>query len=416
MTKRITLVVPRVIEPESALLGVCSIAAFVNRPDLIRIAIAGRDNYRWDDFEPDVVGFNGWTVEMNLVKSLAVATRKAGFKGKIILGGHHATLLPESESHLAGIFDSFMRGEAEEPVRDLVLEAEPEDEYQPLPGQLIPIPDPAFYPGYKELDAPGRPIAILTARGCINSCRFCATQAFGRKYRMMPVDRVIEMIDFMIRRYPERKCLVIWDDCFTNMPVGRLTQLVDAYIQNGYHKKFSNLAVHGGISWPIKDEVWDQLKRMGVTNFNCGFESGSNRILKWLKGDDRVSVENIKANCLKARSLGINCDGSFQFGAPGETPEDSMDTLQLMDWKASNIPGGIWWFVTCPLPGTEVWKIALANGRVHPNMNPSHLHLHRLGDPLMIDQVSYPRPVWDGVMNQAKQLMAKNNGRPYYQA
>jgi radical SAM superfamily enzyme YgiQ (UPF0313 family) len=423
---KVTLVVPRIIEPESALLGPTSIASYVNQPDKLHIAVAGRDHIwpedRRAEWYPDVVGISAWTVEIPIVRRLAMAIREGDkFQGPLLLGGHHVTLLPESLEFMPE-FDGAVLGEAEQTIQAMVRAGH----YQHarwealsariLKGEELPIVDPAHYPAYRELDVPGRPAAILMSRGCKNRCRFCATQAFGRRLRFMQLDKVFQQLAVLAERYPGRKNLVIWDDCFTNMPIKRLRSLSERWVSEGWHQRYLAVAAHGGISWPIPDEVWDLLKVMNVKNLNCGFESGSDGVLQWLKNDRRVSVDNIKTNMLKARDVGIHIDGSFQFGAPGESPEDTMLTLNLMKWKIDNqIPGGVWWFVTCALPGTELWEMAKNQGKVSLDMDFSQLHLHRLENPMMLDD-HYPRDVWARNLEMAKQLMAKNNNRPYYQA
>ena len=134
----------------------------------------------------------------------------------------------------------------------------------------------------------------------------------------------------------------------------------------------------------MDDEMMKILKDLNIKSMNFGFESGSERILKWLKGDT-VTVEDNKKACLLGKKYGIKVYGSFIFGSPGETIEDMKKTLELIKFMYKNGAYKLWHFVMTPFPGTVIWEIAKERGKVNDDMDWKLLRHENYKKPLLLD-------------------------------
>lgn len=101
----------------------------------------------------------------------------------------------------------------------------------------------------------------------------------------------------------------------------------------------------------IDNEILSMLKKMGVAQVSIGFESGSERVLHFLKKDSVTLKQNL--DCIKQISAaGFGIYGQFMVGSPGETEQDILQTIELMKNPAITTAHVS---VTTPLPGTELW-------------------------------------------------------------
>jgi radical SAM superfamily enzyme YgiQ (UPF0313 family) len=101
----------------------------------------------------------------------------------------------------------------------------------------------------------------------------------------------------------------------------------------------------------INNEILALLKKMGVVNISIGFESGSEKMLRYLKKNSVTLQQNI--DCVKQISkAGFNIYGQFIIGSPGETKSDIEQTIDFM--KNPGITTAHVSVMT-PLPGTEIW-------------------------------------------------------------
>ena len=97
----------------------------------------------------------------------------------------------------------------------------------------------------------------------------------------------------------------------------------------------------------------------GCVLIGYGIESGSQRMLDLIK--KRVTVQQAKdAVCLTQKYLGW-ADCSFMIGYPGETKETIQETIDFC--RQLNLAPEVIFFLT-PYPGTELYDIALAQGKI----------------------------------------------------
>ena len=103
-----------------------------------------------------------------------------------------------------------------------------------------------------------------------------------------------------------------------------------------------------------------------------GLESGSERILNYLKGGTVTLEQNKNAvNILKKHKFVV--DASFIIGSPTETKWGCLQTLNFL--KRSKIDGGET-YVLLPFPGTDVWKYGKQRGLLNDYMDWNNFEMY----------------------------------------
>lgn len=384
-------------------LGLMSIATYLREhgfKDATIIDVAVDDVLaKLDSLKPDAVGISAYTFRYNRAILLARMIKEL-YDIPVFIGGAHITLAPYS---LDPVFDFGVVGEGEQTTLELVeaLEAgKPLSNIHGLvfprsiltpkrelidPLDLIPIPDRSlasqlYFSKLRSFN--GQELVegnILTSRGCLYRCPFCATSLFWQKLRFNSVERVVEEVSYLKDTY-HVTCINIWDDFFT-ISKKRVGQIVDALVKEHLTE---DLQYRVQVRVNTFDTAMAKLlKKMNVTNLNFGLETGSQRMLNIVKKD--VTVEQIK----KAVHLGcyynFQVTGSLIFGMPEETLYDMRQTLQLIDYCYQEGAAYIWFFVATPYPSTVWWEQAKELGTVSDDMDWDLLDLKKTDQPLLLN-------------------------------
>jgi anaerobic magnesium-protoporphyrin IX monomethyl ester cyclase len=401
-------------------LGLASIATYLRQEGVAcetRIADVNFGNPLKEvlDFQPDLVGISAFSVQMPDAVRLA---RKVceHLDAPLILGGVHISTLPES---LPPEFDLGVIGEGEQTTLEMVVAFQRHGHLRTgavrdigglvfredgtltctprralaNPLDRIPIPDRSFvHPGYflgvplPALD--GRKVrttAFLTGRGCPYRCSFCSTTAFwGNRIRYHSVDHVMEEIRYLVEEYGIEH-LMIWDDLFA-VNRKRVAELADALRETGLlgRVKFSCQMRANLMDEEMAQILWD----LGVVSICFGFESGSEKTLKYLK--QSVTVEQNKAAIQVSKARGFYVVGGLIFGSPGEKLADMEETLGFMDYLREASINNAWCFTATPFPGTPMWEDGLARGLLGNDMDFGELNLYR-PLPLLLDDSVTPQ-------------------------
>ncbi len=231
-------------------LNLAYLAAFVlDRLEGVNVAILDCQLNDLDLFEAldllrkyrlDLVGLGCWTVQAAFAARLAAAIRRELPGTRIVLGGVHATVLPEEALASA---DVVVMHEGEETLVELVqclragdparlgavagiafrtpagtLQTNPR---RPRIGNLDALPFPALHlldiPAY---DMPlhvvgGVRLPIIASRGCPYDCSFCASPLmWDRKVRYRSAANVVAEMEQIIRSHGI-SYFHFWDDNFT---------------------------------------------------------------------------------------------------------------------------------------------------------------------------------------------------------
>ncbi|HEX9883225.1 MAG TPA: radical SAM protein [Desulfobaccales bacterium] len=301
------------------------------------------------DGDWDLVGFTGMTCEIPHVYQMADEFRKRG--KTVVIGGYHATALPEEAAKHA---DIVVLGEGEGVWPQILLELEnggaKQSNYQN--PDMIEMRDMAI-PRRELLNRNMYTVfsTLQATRGCPFDCDYCAvTKFFGRSYRWRPVEEVVAEI--------------------TNQPDKRWMFLDDNLIGNvKYAKELFRALIPLGITWGAqasfnltKDaELMDLYAAGGGRFVFIGFESISAEALKSVgKGINRP--EEYVAGIRQLHSRGITIMGSFMFGLDGDDLGVFKRTVDFVNATKIDV---VLYHILTPFPGTRLYEEMDRQGRIH---------------------------------------------------
>jgi radical SAM superfamily enzyme YgiQ (UPF0313 family) len=362
------------------------------------------------DFKPDSIGLSSMTVYYSEAIRLATFFRKK-LSCPIILGGVHISTLPES---LDPVFDAGIIGEGEQTLADLVdllaqsgslspdaLSAIPglvffdgdtrtkTEQRPPLDINSLPLPDcsllnPQYFAPHDRAGQPVRRAFVLTSRSCPYRCRFCSTSRFWGKVRQLTPSRCADLIEHFITQYGSDH-IVIMDDLFATN-TARLRAIHDELVRRGLLDQITAMDCQVRANL-MDEEMCEVLQSLKVRMVSLGFESGSDRILKYLKGDN-VSVEDNRRTVELCNRYGFQLYGSLMFGCPGETLADMHQTNAFIDYLARQPSvANVWSFIATPFPATPFWELALERGFVNnEDMDWTQLSHQNMEHPPLLDQ------------------------------
>ena len=361
-------------------MGLALIAALLERAGYpVTVIDANALDLRPEDVVPlvsdaDVIGLTAMTPSVNRAIVMARHLRQAYPDLPIILGGPHATLLPEKTLAIAPEINIVVRGEGEDTILELLsaLERkEPLTEIQGISyrkdGQVVnnearsglvdldSLPFLAYHllPWQKYRPHPphGRasPFAvIITSRGCPYKCAYCSKPVFGNLFRAQNPERVVEEILYYQKNFGIKE-IAFYDDSFT-LDKKRAAAIAEEIIKRG-------LKVHWSCETRVNlvdRELLGRLKQAGCYSISYGIESGSPEILGAL--DKEISLFQAEEAVRWSREVGLQTIGYFMIGSPGESPETVLQTIQFakrlkLDFAQFSI--------TTPFPGTKLYDLYL---------------------------------------------------------
>lgn len=346
------------------------------------------------DTAPDIVGFTTYTVGFHEIQEFCRLLRKASPDVIIWLGGPHITSLPQTLPESA---DAGVMGEGEETVAALYREYQERGKLTPASlsaingicyrddsGALCISPPRTFITGLDLIPPPDlsilnmrwytarrmyftmkgnyRGFVLLTSRGCPFNCRFCQASAQWGRCRYHSAERVISELERIRKQFPHVDAINIIDDLFIG-DRKRLREIVHLIREKGLH--YSIVFNVNGHSNLVDEEVIGLLKSINVIQIAYGFESGSERVLNFLKRGSATVERNRRAAALTT-AAGIGVGGQFMIGSPGETEDDIRQTVEFIEQTPMS---HVHVSATTPMPGTELWDICRTKGLVSDDMD-----------------------------------------------
>jgi len=295
------------------------------------------------NIDADLVGIQCVTPTRPAVEEIARIVRENHPSVPIIVGGIHATFLPEDCLRMP--IDAVVLNEADHIIRQVVEEVENGALKQRIyDGGMVPvaqIPKPCRQLVNLGRYSPGgeKTTPIYTSRGCPFRCAFCTS---SKSYRELPLDRVAEEVDEVVNTYGFKHILLGDDDVGINQKrVIAISNLLKPF--NIGFRLNQDARV-------MKEEACKAAAEAGCTEISWGAESGSQRMLDAMLKDIKVE-QNTEAVRMTQR-YGMQAKAYLIVNFPGETEETVSETLK---WAGEARPDKWLLSAFAPLPGSPTW-------------------------------------------------------------
>lgn len=340
--------------------------------------------------KPDLVGFTSDTLVYRKTIAKAKKVRKE-LTVPFVIGGIHISALPES---LDPIFQIGVLGEGELTVGELLKllikkgrflkedlkkikgivfwdegklinngrrELIKNIDELPYPARDLTPMEEFYLKNQLHLFGVRRMVTLMTSRGCPYRCVFCGSPVQWGAVRFHSPERVVNEIKKLVKEY-QADGIMFWDDLFT-APVSRVEKMVEL-IKKG--KLQQRLTFFGyARANLINEKMCRLLKSINVKRLIFGLESGSDKILGYLKQHSVTVADNRRAVKL-CRKYGITTSSGFITGTPGETLADLRQTYEFMKkFPLDNTQI----YILTPYPGTETWRRAEKENLVSKDMD-----------------------------------------------
>lgn len=328
--------------------------------------------------KPKIIGISSMTIQANGTMKIAKVAKTVGSSIKVIVGGPHATALPDEMLENPEI-DFVCIGEGEVTTNELVdnlfkgnrdVESISGLAYKDRVGKIVKTSPRTFITNLDSIPFPAwdllpfdqyhvtnvglrkEPVfALLSSRGCPYRCIFCSSfMTMGRRYRMRSAENIFAEIEMLYRRFGMRQFDFV-DDTIT-IDRERVERLCHPIIESRMDVTWAcNSTVR------INDSgILRKMKEAGCIRIDFGVESGDPEVLKIIKKG--ITVPQVIKAHRYAKEAGLKTCSFFIIGLPGQDMESIRKSLSLIEQLETDVPG---FSIATPYPGTELYKIAENN-------------------------------------------------------
>lgn len=325
----------------------------------------------------DAVFLSALTMTAHRAYALAAETKRRAPGAQTVLGGPHATFLPEEAAAGAGI-DLVFRGEADDAVGDLVAVLNGEKPIEACPGltavrlgdtvhavdrqparDLDDIPAPEM-----GLVAERRRMAHLPmefSRGCPHECDFCGVSPmFGQRSRRLSlecaVDRLRRKAHDEKRRGVRPSPVFVYDDNHTADPEWA-KRLWEAALEQGVAPP--SISMQAGAEVTNDEDLMAVLRRANCRTMFWGIDSIDDGTPP--ADGRRPTTAQVEEALRVASGYGIRIHGMFVVGFDGDTVHSVRRTAE---WAMRHELATAQFLLLTPFPGSPLRARLELEGRI----------------------------------------------------
>ena len=297
----------------------------------------------WDHFKATiqamdypVVAITMMSVDYNPAGNAAKIIKELKPGTTIIVGGPHASICPEELEKLH-FFDYIVKGEGEITLPELVANIERGEKLpKVIDGKRPDNLDDVLWADRDLFQCSEEPfvpflkppfVTLIAGRGCRYNCNYCQPAErliFGRKVRRRSVDNIIRELKYLQDKFRFNSWM-LHDDCITEDREWMI-EFCRRYREEGFTQPFVCQSRADLICQ--NEDMTKTLYEAGLRLFIIGFESGSDRVLKFLrKGCTREL--NLRAAEI-CHEYNIKIWANYMLGIPTETKEEVMETYTML--------------------------------------------------------------------------------------
>lgn len=331
------------------------------------------------EISPDVIGISCLTQTADISYLLSHEIRKIS-NAKIVFGNLHASYFAEDILR-ENVADIVAHGEGEETLLHLMKCLQNNNDLSSIEGisfrkdgeiihnkkrnfieNLDNLPFPAWHLlerekyklfSFAEIKTPAT--LISASRGCPYNCSFCSLLIMGHKRRVRSIKNIVDEFEYMHNNFGYKQISFV-DPIFPFTKKEGLN-FAEELIKRNLHQR---------IIWTtetrvdlVDEELLKCLKMSGLKRIMYGFETGSDIILSDYK--KQFTLQDAIDAVRITKKYGIEIIGFFILGAPTDTPESILKTIDFarglnIDFAKFNI--------LVPYPGTGLHKKLKQEGRI----------------------------------------------------
>ncbi|MBN2151719.1 MAG: radical SAM protein [Candidatus Lokiarchaeota archaeon] len=333
-----------------------------------------------DDFirrmvqKADLVAITSYTPSIKSAMKVGSIAKEHG--KPVIIGGYHASLVPEVAKE--PMFDVAVQNEGELTFPEVVGILERDGKWTPqnLKGVQgisyknngnVVVSEPR--PLVKDLDTlpmPDRTLigdtryeyfgvtmdALESSRGCVGQCDFCCVKEHTPTWRKKSPERVIQELEALSRKTR----WIGYQDSEFSINMDRVRQICDLTIEHGLDKQWYSAQVRADDLLRDK-KAFDRMVDAGFKMLFIGIESAHQASLDRI--GKRETVGTIKEAVKMCHDNGVAVLGAIIIGNIGETYEDVLKTIKYANELEIDIAQ---FTALTPLPKTKLWDEMEKNG------------------------------------------------------
>lgn len=296
-----------------------------------------------EDFDPDFIGISVLSVTQASARKVAHISKSIKPTAQIIVGGPHATLLPDS---LLDYADYIVRNEGEHVIKHILDGSAKKGIIDGLRiTEIDKLPFPAIHLLYNQDLYTKKDLSmVISSRGCNYNCKFCASpELWNRKVIHKSVSNFVNELCVMNEKYGIND-FFISDDSFS--------------CDKDWLMEFCSAISGLNFTWRCLDrinnvnkDILTFMRNAGCRHIKYGIESGSDRILKRIsKG---IRVRDIYHADQILNKTGMDWSAYFMIGFPGEKYEDIKATQNMIrSISASSVTISVF----TPYPGNTLYN------------------------------------------------------------
>ena len=311
---------------------------------------------------PRIVGITSCTFNFSVVKKIIKGIKMADSRITTVIGGVHASALPEKVLKEISALDFIVLGEGEYTFLEVCMKILQGESVYDIKGiayrkgdRVVINPPRDLASDLDELPMPNRDLlpfnkydlaSVQTSRGCPHNCIFCNINNFyGRRIRFRDPEKIVDECSLIIEKY-NRDRIYFFGDAFT-LSSDWTEELCDEIIHRDLNFTWGCETRVDNVTLPILKKM----RKACCTEVHYGIDYGDEEVLRNL--GKNISIDQIEDAVRWAKEAGLFVGAFFIFNAPGESEETMERTFQLIQRTPID---AIEINLLTPYPGTILWE------------------------------------------------------------